>query len=153
MQVGNLLQRLDLNFLELIKALLGLVAPELAFKGMAEPGAPAPENPAENDCWLATTAGALWGVADVAANDFLFWPPLPEFPSMNSGNEDGSGDDSGSGAPAPAWEKLSFNLFELNAALQEKFFTAAHIAINPPGLMLATTVQAAIEELYDMIQE
>jgi len=126
-RLGVLLNDIDLNFTELAGALLKLTAPELTLLGYAEPGGE-PAAPEPDDCWLIQQdAAELWSLEDVEKDQLIRRTDSDE------------------------WEILPFKITELNAAMQEHYFTADNIEIEPIPGMSAATVQEAIEELYNML--
>ena len=126
-RLGVLLNDIDLNFTELAGALLKLTAPELTLLGYAEPGGE-PAAPEPDDCWLIQQdAAELWSLEDVEKDQLIRRTDSDE------------------------WEILPFKITELNAAMQEHYFTADNIEIEPIAGMSASTVQEAIEELYNML--
>jgi hypothetical protein len=126
-RLGVLLNDIDLNFTELAGALLKLTAPELTLLGYAEPGGE-PAAPEPDDCWLIQQdAAELWSLEDVEKDQLIRRTDSDE------------------------WEILPFKITELNEVLQENFFAAEKIKIEPIPGMSASTVQEAIEELYTML--
>ena len=126
-RLGVLLSDIDLNFIEVANALLKLVAPEFTLLGYAEPGGE-PAAPEPDDCWLIQQdAAELWSLEDVEKDQLIRRTDSDE------------------------WEILPFKITELNAAMQEHYFTADNIEIEPIAGMSASTVQEAIEELYNML--
>lgn len=126
-QFGSILEDIDLNFIEVANALLKLVAPEFTLLGYAEPGGE-PAAPEPDDCWLIQQdAAELWNLQNVEKDQLI----------RHTDSDD--------------WEILPFKITELNAAMQEHYFTADNIEIEPIAGMSASTVQEAIEELYNML--
>lgn len=112
---------MDANFIDVLNALIKIANPDLTLKGYSTPTTTEPASPAENDSYLVTEAGTIWGET-VEVHQIISW--------------DGA-----------AWEVQSFKLSELNAAFQTAFFKAENMAITPVSGITATDVQGAIEEL------
>lgn len=128
-RLGVLLSDIDLNFIEVANALLKLVAPELTLIGYAEPGGE-PAAPAPDDCWLVQQpADELWNLQNLEKDQLIRRTDNPD------------------------WEILPFKITELNAAMQEHYFNAENIEIEPIPGMSANNMQEAIEELYDMLSQ
>ena len=91
-QMGALLAKLDSNFIAIIDAMVKMANPDLTVKGYADTGTTEPTSPDNNDIYLVTGAGTVWGLT-VAVNDFI----------ISDGTD---------------WSVASFTLTELNTVLQ-----------------------------------
>lgn len=120
-KAGAVFAEMDANFIDVLNALIKIANPDLTLKGYSTPTTTEPASPAENDCYLVTEAGTIWGLT-VELHQIISW--------------DGA-----------AWEIQTFKLSELNAAFQAAFFKAENIGINPVSGIMATDVQGALEEL------
>ncbi len=118
--VGAIFHEVDVNFVEVCNSILRIAYPGLTLQNLADNNYE-PAEPVENNCYLVTETGTVWGV-EVEKDQIITW----------------------GGA---AWEVLPHKITEINAALQELFFTADKIALAPVAGLIATDVQAAIAEI------
>ncbi len=124
-KAGAVWGEMDANFLAVCSAIIKLANPVLNLKGYTDPLTAEPVAPAENDCYLVIDPGTI-GTLECVKYDIIV-------------------------RTAVGWELSEHKFTELNAMFQANFFTAENIAITTPANMLATDLQAALDEIAAVV--
>lgn len=114
-RVGAIFNEIDTNFIEVCNSILRIAYPTYTLRGYAEMQ---PAAPSQGDCFLVKENATVWGIACQKDHVLLF--------------------------NAEEWEILEYKITEINQSLQNAYFTASQITVEPIVGLNAATVQHSL---------